>query len=92
MRYAIALTLLLLAGCATSQADLDRQLAGQPTAYRDGFAAGCDSGYVAAGHPYYQFKKNTGRFESDRLYSGGWSDGFQTCKGQYEATQRAAQR
>jgi hypothetical protein len=88
--HLIAVALLIgAAGCATTQERVDRQLAGQPVAYREGYAAGCDSGYVAAGHPYYSFRKDLGRFNAEQLYSGGWNDGFQVCKGSYESIQRA---
>lgn len=72
---------LALAACQTSVANVP---AGPP-GYRQGFAEGCDSGYVAAGHPYYQFKKNPTRYAQDNMYSQGWNDGFATCKGQYDS-------
>lgn len=84
------LIVLLLAGCATAAED--PQLAGQPLEYRQGSSEGCDSGYVAAGHPYYRFRKDAYRFDSDRLYQQGWNDGFARCKGSYESIQRAMQR
>lgn len=76
---------LTVAACATA---LDNVPAGPP-AYRAGFAAGCDSGYVAAGHPYYSFTKDVYRYDSDSLYRQGWDDGQTTCKGSYESIQRA---
>ncbi len=85
----IACGTLLVAGCATTEQDAANVVgAGQPPAYRQGYAAGCDSGYVAAGHPYYQFRKDVTRFGADELYRTGWNDGFLTCKGQYEALRR----
>jgi hypothetical protein len=92
MTRTLVLTVVVaLAGCATGAHD-NPQTAGQPAAYREGYAAGCDSGYVAAGHPYYQFRKDVSRFASDQLYGQGWNDGFAVCKGSYESTQRSLRR
>ena len=90
MRYLFVL--LLLAGCATNMDEATRDVGYQPTEYREGYAEGCDSGYVSAGHPYYRFRKQVARFESDRLYQQGWNDGFAKCKGSYESIQRAMRR
>jgi hypothetical protein len=52
--------------------------------------SGCDSGYVAAGHPYYRFSKDVTRYGNDNLYyKQGWDDGFSVCKGKYESVGRA---
>ena len=74
--------LFILAACQTT-----RVPAGPPE-YQDGFKGGCDSGYVAANHPYYRWNKDPLRYERDRLYRQGWEDGFRTCKGQYDAIGR----
>lgn len=58
---------------------------GYDPSYSSGFADGESSGYVAAGHPYYRFTKDTKRFESDSQYRQGWNDGFQVAKGRYDA-------
>lgn len=71
----------LAAACQTTAA---RAPAGPPP-YRQGYAQGCDSGYVASGHPYYAFRKDPARYERDRLYRQGWNDGFQVCKGRYDS-------
>ena len=81
---AVGLSLLILAACATGTS---RAPAG-PLEYQQGYAEGCDSGYVAAGHPYYRFTKDPVRYGSDSLYAQGWNDGFMVCKGGYESTQR----
>ncbi len=81
--YRLAIALLLV-GCATNPSNIPVG----PPAYKQGFAEGCDSGYVAAGHPYYQFRKDTYRFDSDKQYKQGWTDGFATCKGKYDAIRR----
>jgi len=83
----VALSILLVQGCATNQLPLG--VRDQPLPYQEGYRAGCDSGYVAAGHPYYRFNKDPGRFGSDTLYGQGWSDGFAVCKGSYESIGRA---
>jgi len=78
-----------LASCAADMNAVNRQVgAHQPLAYKQGYADGCDSGYVAAGHPYYKFRKDVSRFTNDELYRQGWEDGCTVCKGEYEAAQR----
>ncbi|NIQ02925.1 MAG: hypothetical protein GWM98_23230 [Nitrospinaceae bacterium] len=51
----------------------------QPSEYKVGFMAGCDSGRVSAGDTSFTFKKDTPRFEKDDLYRQGWNDGFNRC-------------
>lgn len=72
---------LILIACVT---DPKRMPVG-PAAYRIGYAAGCDSGYDAAGHFYYKFNKDPARYARDRMYAQGWNDGFRVCKGKYDA-------
>lgn len=85
MRFLVAVcAVILVTGC---QSTTTRVPPGPPD-YQDGWAAGCDSGYVAAGHPYYQWRKDVARFGADKTYAQGWEDGFRTCKGKYEAIQR----
>lgn len=73
--------LLALTSCATM---MDQTPKG-PLAWRYGFMDGCDSGYVAAGNPYYKFNKDHERYLNDPLYKSGWDDGFATCKGKYDS-------
>jgi hypothetical protein len=54
-------------------------------AWREGYADGCNRGYVAAGHPYYRYAKDVERGQIDALYAEGWRDGFQVCKSRYDA-------
>lgn len=83
---------LLLAACQTQMTRVDADVgAAQPAPYKEGYAAGCDSGNVAAGHPYYHFNKEVTRYAADPLYKSGWDDGFAICKGKYEAVQRMMQ-
>ena len=77
-----------ISGCATKVSETP---AGPP-GYQEGFAAGCDSGYVAAGHPYYRFRKDPSRFAADEMYRQGWNDGFATCKGKYDAIGNSMRR
>jgi hypothetical protein len=72
-------------GCTTAPTDAPPG----PPSYRAGFSPGCDSGYVAAGHPYYRFNKDVTRYAGDSLYKQGWDDGFAQCKGRYEAVGRS---
>jgi hypothetical protein len=48
-------------------------LAGFPPAFRDGYAAGCDSARAHA------TRRDEARFKADRQYAGGWRDGFDAC-------------
>lgn len=90
MKKTTTLLLFLISGCATDMQRVDREIgSNQPPSYKQGYADGCDSGYVAAGHPYYRFKKDVIRFTSDNIYKQGWDDGFSVCKGKYDAIGRA---
>lgn len=76
------LAMVLISGCAIKMKS--NVPAGAPDEYKIGFEDGCDSGYVSAGNPYYSYKKDVMRFQSDVLYKDGWTDGFNNCKSQYE--------
>ena len=90
MRIIALLLILAISGCATERLQRERnQLAGQPEEYKDGYVDGCSSGTKAAGNPYYSFKKNATRFDADKLYAQGWTDGFNVCKADYESIGRA---
>jgi len=85
-----AIVAISIAGCVTTPDKVDRAVgAGQPNEYKEGYAPGCDSGYVAAGHPYYKFSKDVRRYVDDAIYKNGWDDGFAICKSQYESTRRS---
>lgn len=75
-----ALSAVLLTACAPMAHEIPQG----PQAYREGFGDGCSSGYVAAGQPYMQYKKDVYRSSSDALYKEGWTDGYNTCKGKYD--------
>lgn len=94
MRLPPAASLLfILCGCVTTGAQIDRQVgAHQPPEYKAGYGDGCDSGYVAAGHPYYRFAKDVVRFGNDALYKQGWEDGFSVCKGSYDSISTGLRR
>ena len=77
------LIILSLGGCISLREQMLNR--GFPAAYVDGYEQGRASGYVAAGHPYYQFQKEPYRFEQDSQYRQGWNDGFQVAKGSYES-------
>jgi len=79
-------SLVTISGCA-SEADLLREQ-GQPITYVDGFDDGCHSGKKAGGSMFDQFRKDVRRFEIDREYASGWSDGFRQCETEEESIQR----
>ena len=82
--------LISLTGCVTSMDRVNREVGEhQPISYREGYQHGCNSGYVAAGHPYYRFEKDMDRHLNNELYRSGWNDGFLVCKGKYESIQRS---
>jgi hypothetical protein len=89
MRYALPLILLIVLtfGCASQRAQMEA--AGYDPAYIDGWEDGWGSGYVAAGHTWYKFHKDTHRFETDSQYAQGWTDAYNTAKGRYEAVGRS---
>ena len=80
----IVIPVFFVAACASTMSDAPVG----PAEYRQGYSAGCDSGYSAAGHVYYRFNKEPIRYETDRLYAQGWNDGFVVCKARHESTQR----
>lgn len=88
MKESFLVLLALIAGCATNEQMIDRQLSGQPAEYRDGYKAGCDSGNNAGGSVYHRFNKDVSRYGSAALYKQGWDDGFSVCKGKYESAAR----
>lgn len=77
-----------VAACATSQS----RVPPGPPAWQSGYADGCNSGYVAAGHPYYRYTKDVARAQTDQTYNMGWQDGFNACKGSYDSTIRMMSR
>lgn len=87
------LAFVALLGCQTTMSRIDKEVgAQQPSEYKEGYAGGCDSGYVAAGHPYYRFKKDVNRYLADAVYKTGWDDGFAVCKSDYESIGRSLRR
>ena len=83
---AAASCLFLLFGCVSQKETMIKE--GYPLSYADGFDDGCHSGNKAAGSLFDQFKKDVRRFERDRQYAQGWSDGFRECESEQEAIQR----
>jgi hypothetical protein len=79
----------LTAGFISACAPMASEIPQGPQAYREGYADGCSSGYVAAGQPYMKYKKDVYRSGSDSLYREGWNDGYNTCKGKYDNVVRA---
>jgi len=83
------IAILLIAGCPPIINRVQWIAAGYDPAYVDGYVDGQYSGYVAAGHPYSHFQKDTLRYENDAQYRQGWNDGFAVAKGSYESIGRA---
>jgi hypothetical protein len=74
---------LLLVGCAVSRPPPPApvNLAGFPPAFKDGYAAGCESARVHA------TRRDETRFKSDRQYAAGWRDGLDACSRKPRAAQ-----
>ena len=85
---AAVLSFVLVGGCASQRDTLLNE--GYPLAYAEGFDDGCHSGNKAGGSLFDQFKKDVERFETEKEYAQGWSDGFRQCESQQEAAQRQA--
>ena len=82
----IFLSLFMLWGCVSQRDAMVQQ--GYPLSYADGFDDGCHSGKKAGGSMFDQFKKDVRRFQSDKQYAQGWSDGFRQCETEQEAMDR----
>lgn len=79
-------SLAFLSGCVSQKESMIKE--GFPVAYADGFDDGCHSGKKAGGNMFEQFKKDVRRFENDREYAQGWSDGFRQCETEEENLER----
>ena len=79
---------LLAAGCA-SRADVAPKPE-NPDSYADGFEDGCFSGNKAGQELFGQFMKDLARFDTEKNYALGWSDGFRQCETEQEALDRKA--
>ncbi|PHM16468.1 MAG: hypothetical protein CJD30_11420 [Sulfuricurvum sp. PD_MW2] len=90
--FEIAILGILSAVLLTACAPMASEIPQGPQAYREGYADGCSSGYVAAGQPYMKYKKDVYRAGSDSLYKEGWTDGYNTCKGKYDNVVRSTSR
>lgn len=89
MRSLTTALVLVLTACAGDMERATDRAPSRPTQqYHDGYAEGCDSGYAAAGHPYYRYRKNAVRFDSGTQYQQGWNDGFAKCKASDENPRR----
>ena len=82
----IFLSLFMLWGCVSQRDAMVQQ--GYPLSYADGFDDGCHSGKKAGGSMFDQFKKDVRRFQTDKQYAQGWSDGFRQCETEQEAMDR----
>jgi hypothetical protein len=79
-------SLFILGGCVSQRDTMVQQ--GYPLSYADGFDDGCHSGKKAGGSMFDQFKKDVRRFQTDKQYAQGWSDGFRQCETEQEALER----
>lgn len=88
MRFLTIAVVLTLSACA---GDVERETPSAPSGpsqqYFDGYAEGCDSGYAAAGHPYYRYRKDPTRSRAAQ-FEQGWNDGFAKCKASHESNAR----
>ncbi len=82
----VLLSLFTLLSCVSQRDTMVQQ--GYPLSYADGFDDGCHSGKKAGGSMFDQFKKDVRRFQADRQYAQGWSDGFRQCETEQEALER----
>jgi hypothetical protein len=85
-RACLAAAVALLIGCSgagrpPSPPPAPVNLAGFPPAFRDGYAAGCDSARARA------TRRDEARFKTDRQYASGWRDGFDACARQTRRAQ-----
>ncbi|OUR71569.1 hypothetical protein A9Q78_09225 [Methylophaga sp. 41_12_T18] len=80
------LGLLIVSGCVTQKEMMVKQ--GYPLAYAEGFDDGCHSGNKAGGSLFDQFKKDVVRFNDEKQYAQGWSDGFRQCETEQESLLR----
>ena len=83
---AICLLMILIGGCMSTREKMTK--AGHKPDFIDGWVDGESSGLVSAGHPYYKFKKDYNKYETNKDYRRAWDDSFRMNKGQYEALQR----
>ncbi len=87
-RFAVLLTLLMLAGCQSTHDYLIAQ--GYPPAFADGYQHGCNSGHQAAGAIGGNFRKDVPRYLHEAQYTTGWDDGFRQCQAIQENRERQA--
>jgi len=62
------------AGCAGTPTAQQVNQSGYSTAFRHGYAAGCDS--VGARRP----QRDEARYKTDTDYMMGWNDGYSACQ------------
>ncbi|TFH09691.1 MAG: hypothetical protein E4H07_06150 [Nitrosomonadales bacterium] len=87
MRLIVAIILLSVAGCATTDNRKGKSLeplppstrptynlAGYPPAFKDGYIDGCETAKKSS----YGFKDER-RFTKDNQYHNGWKDGYNLC-------------
>lgn len=74
-----ALLVIAVSGCTIFGGPADRALRRTP-AYRDGYQDGC----AAATNAYSDTRKgpstDNSPYHGDKVYSSGWSNGYQTCR------------
>ena len=69
-----AIAAALVAACAPSKPPPPAvNLTGFPPAFRDGYAAGCDSARRGIA------RRDDKRYAQDRQYAAGWRDGMDVC-------------
>ena len=74
----------LLGGCAAlDQKIIDLQMRGlesRSQAFKEGYRAGCASGYRVGGSFQYQMTKDVMRYDVDTEYQTGWDQAYADCR------------
>lgn len=81
MRLAIALAVLMLAGCARAVPDDTRAYVKgvqESASYHTGYSDGCETANLA--HEHATMHRDQIAFENDAEYRLGWVDGSEKCK------------
>ena len=80
----LAWCMVLLGGCAAlDQKIIDLQMRGlesRSQAFKEGYRAGCASGYRVGGSFQYQMTKDVMRYDVDTEYQTGWDQAYADCR------------
>lgn len=79
----LMLTAMVAACGASLETRVQENLRDRPTAYREGYLAGCDLGKAEAANSTSQETRDNKRIQSDKLYANGWYEGAEWCRNNY---------